>query len=57
MLCFHLGMTEQFVVDYRSDHEYWTSEMETFHILEEIRHEITKNDGAIQYSHKVTDIW
>ena len=46
-------MTEAFVWDYKTEKERWTSASETSEILEEIRHEFVKDDGAIQYSHKV----
>ena len=52
-LCFHLGMTEGFVWDYQTPKEKWTDSSETRQILQEIHHEFVKDNGAIQYSHKV----
>lgn len=52
-MCFHLGMTEGFIWDYGSPGEKWTEWSETGKILKEIQREFVKDDGAIQYSHKV----
>ncbi|XP_067119174.1 alpha-ketoglutarate-dependent taurine dioxygenase-like [Centruroides vittatus] len=54
VLCFHLGMTESFVWNYKTDICTMTSEEETVQILKEIYRECVKNDGALQYSHKWT---
>ncbi|XP_076030549.1 alpha-ketoglutarate-dependent taurine dioxygenase-like [Oratosquilla oratoria] len=51
VLCFHLGMTEAFVWDYGTDKQKFTSEAETFSILQEIHHEFVKDNKAIQYPH------
>lgn len=53
-LCFHLGMTEAFVWDYNTPDKRFTNWPETQKILQEIHHEFVKDNGAIQYSHKVT---
>ena len=39
--------------DYGTPQEQWTNRLETRQILQEIHHEFVKNDGEIQYSHKV----
>ena len=52
-LCFHLGMTEAFVWDYGTPLARRTDPPETKAILKELHLEFVKNNGAIQYSHKV----
>jgi hypothetical protein len=53
-LCFHLGMIEFFIYDYDvKELRRRTDWDETQRILEEIHHEFVKDNGAIQYSHKV----
>ena len=47
-------MTEAFVWDYKTNKQRVTDWRETSSILKEIHNEFVKNDGAIQYSHKVT---
>jgi len=52
VLCFHLGMTQGFILDYQKSTEKKLTESETSKILSGIHHEFTKNDGAVQYHHK-----
>ena len=52
VLCFHLGMTDGFIIDYKKSTEKKLSNDETAKILSDIHHEIVKNDGAILYQHK-----
>ena len=52
-MCFHLGMTESFIWDYDTPQARETDWPETSAILQEIHHEFVKDNGAIQYSHKV----
>ncbi|XP_069128262.1 (3R)-3-[(carboxymethyl)amino]fatty acid oxygenase/decarboxylase-like [Argopecten irradians] len=51
-LCFHLGMTEGFIVDKGTEKEQYTSDMETIGILKDIHKEIVKDDRRLIYSHK-----
>lgn len=46
-------MTDAFTWDYGTPGQRMTDPSETQQILNEIRHEFVKDDGAIQYSHKV----
>jgi len=46
-------MTEAFVWDYGTPVARRTDQRETIAILREIHHEFVKDNGAIQYSHKV----
>jgi len=52
-LCFHLGMTESFIWDYGTAQARETDWSETSALLQEIHQEFVKDNGAIQYSHKV----
>ncbi|KAG7169150.1 Alpha-ketoglutarate-dependent 2-4-dichlorophenoxyacetate dioxygenase-like [Homarus americanus] len=51
VLCFHLGMTEGFVWDYKTPQQRVTSEEETYALLQEIHHEFIKDNKARQYRH------
>lgn len=53
VLCFHLGMTEAFIWDYKTPHQRVTNAEETFSILQEIHKEIVKNKNTLQYRHEV----
>jgi len=55
VLCFHLGMTQGFILDYKSSKEKVLSHEETGMIIEDIHHEFVKDDGKIQYKHKYED--
>jgi len=50
-LCFHLGMTEGFILDYGSPNARELNISQSFHVLQQIREEILKNPGNI-YHHK-----
>jgi len=52
VLCFHLGMTDGFIIDYKKSTEKKLTNDETEKILSDIHHEIVKNDGASLYQHK-----
>ncbi|XP_045611748.2 alpha-ketoglutarate-dependent 2,4-dichlorophenoxyacetate dioxygenase isoform X1 [Procambarus clarkii] len=52
VLCFHLGMTEGFIWDYKTPEQRSTSEEETYAILQEIHHEFIKDNKARQYRHE-----
>ena len=47
-------MTEGFIWDYESENARQANDMEAYHILRDIHHEITKDGGKLQYSHKVS---
>jgi hypothetical protein len=47
-------MIEGFIYDYGTEKERSASRQEAIQILKEIHHEFVKNNGAIQYPHKVT---
>lgn len=51
-VCFHLGMTGQFIWDLNTPHETPTSKPETEQILQEMYEEITKDNNRLVYSHK-----
>ncbi|KAI8510173.1 hypothetical protein Bbelb_126010 [Branchiostoma belcheri] len=51
-LCFHLGMTESFLVGLPHAEKRRTDWKETSQLLREIHHEFVKNNNAVQYSHK-----
>lgn len=50
VLCFHLGMTDSFIVDYGTPDERETDDSETAKILAQIHQEFVKED--LQYWHK-----
>ncbi|XP_022246964.1 uncharacterized protein LOC106463679 isoform X2 [Limulus polyphemus] len=52
VMCFHLGMTKEFLWDYETPQQLRTTDAETIEILEEIHQEFVKDNKAIQYSHK-----
>ncbi|XP_025111404.1 uncharacterized protein LOC112574493 isoform X1 [Pomacea canaliculata] len=51
-LCFHLGMTGCFILDYDTKNAKRTNRRETHQILQEMFEEITKNNNRLVYSHK-----
>ena len=55
VLCFHLGMTERFILDYKKSSEKLLSRQETEEIMDGIHHEFVKDGGAVQYRHKYED--
>ena len=55
-LCFHLGFVHAYIWDYKSKHERWSSSEETESIAKEIYDELMRDNGALQYSHKVTSL-
>lgn len=52
-MCFHLGMTEGFVSGYGTSAEQELSQHETQQMLQEIYHQIMRENGKYVYSHKV----
>lgn len=52
-MCFHLGMTEAFIWDYKTPSAKITNGEETRAILKEIHEEFVKDNGAVQYAHQV----
>ena len=55
VLCVHLGMTEGYIWDYGSESQRIASPEEFHFIQDEIHKEFIRNNGAIQYSHKVIE--
>lgn len=51
-LCFHLGMTDHYVLDHGTPNAKVCNEQESELIRRGIHHEFVKNDGAIQYVHE-----
>uniref|UniRef100_A0A1B6K3V1 TauD/TfdA-like domain-containing protein n=2 Tax=Homalodisca liturata TaxID=320908 RepID=A0A1B6K3V1_9HEMI len=51
VLCFHLGLTCDFVYNYRSPGERLTTPQELERILSDINQEFVKDNGRIQYKH------
>ncbi|XP_022206006.2 putative dioxygenase Mb0100 [Nilaparvata lugens] len=52
VLCFHLGMTHNYVFDFGSPNEREATASEFKEISKEIHHEFVKDDGKIQYIHQ-----
>ncbi|XP_047487471.1 alpha-ketoglutarate-dependent sulfate ester dioxygenase-like isoform X2 [Penaeus chinensis] len=52
VLCFHLGMTDSFIWDYKTPQQRITKEEETYSLLQEIHHEFIKNNKVRQFSHQ-----
>ncbi|XP_066991332.2 alpha-ketoglutarate-dependent taurine dioxygenase [Anabrus simplex] len=52
VLCFHLGMTSDYIWDRGTPEERVATEKEFNAITEEIHNEFVKDNGKIQYSHK-----
>ena len=52
-MCFHLGMTSEFIWDCGTPHEGVVNEEDYDRITKEIHYEIVKNGGKFQYSDKV----
>lgn len=52
VLCFHLGMTEGFILDHDKACRRELTEAENTQVLEDLNHEFAKNGGSIQYKHK-----
>ena len=55
-MCFHLGMTSDYIWDYGTPQERVSTEEEFDKIAKNIHHEFVKDGGKIQYSHKVCSI-
>ncbi|GLH16469.1 Uncharacterized protein GBIM_20733 [Gryllus bimaculatus] len=55
VLCFHLGMTTDFIWDKGTPRERNASHEEFEEIIREIHYEFVKDGGKIQYSHKWED--
>ncbi|KAL1122852.1 hypothetical protein AAG570_003178, partial [Ranatra chinensis] len=51
VLCFHLGMTGDFIFDYGTPSQRFATEEEFERISSEIHHEFVKDDKKIQYKH------
>ncbi|KAJ6649171.1 putative dioxygenase [Pseudolycoriella hygida] len=51
VLCFHLGMTERFIWNYKKANEKWTSADETNNLLDEIHEVITIANKNLIYKH------
>ncbi|PNF26302.1 hypothetical protein B7P43_G02664, partial [Cryptotermes secundus] len=51
-MCFHLGMTSNYIWDYGTSHERAATEEEFDRITKDIHYEFVKDGGKIQYSHK-----
>ncbi|KAJ9580414.1 hypothetical protein L9F63_003938 [Diploptera punctata] len=51
-MCFHLGMTSDYLWDYGTPKERIATEEEFDRINKDIHYEFVKDDGKIQYSHK-----
>ncbi len=49
-LCFHLGMTDHYVLDYGTPNQRILNEIESEEVSASIHHEIVKNEGEIQVS-------
>ena len=52
-VCFHLGMTVNYIWYGGTPHERISAEMEFNRIMKENHYEFLKDGGKIQYSHKV----
>ena len=52
-MCFHLGMTSDYIWDYGTPHERVATEEEFDRITKDVHYEFVKDGGKIQYSHKV----
>jgi len=52
-MCFHLGMTSNYIWDYGTPRERVATEEEFDRIMEDIHYEFVKDGKKIQYSHKV----
>jgi len=52
-MCFHLGMTSNYIWDYGSPYERVATEEEFDRMTKDIHYEFVKDGGKIQYSHKV----
>ena len=52
-MCFHLGMTSNYIWDYGTPNERVATEEEFDRITMDIHYEFVKDEGKIQYSHKV----
>uniref|UniRef100_A0A1B6C9E7 TauD/TfdA-like domain-containing protein n=1 Tax=Clastoptera arizonana TaxID=38151 RepID=A0A1B6C9E7_9HEMI len=51
VLCFHLGMTSDFIYDYKSQCERFATKDEFRRIINDIHNEFVKDNGKIQYKH------
>jgi len=52
-VCFHLGMTGNYIWDCGTPHERVETEEEFVRIMKDIHYEIVKDGGKIQYSQEV----
>jgi len=52
VMCFHLGMTADFIYDYGSPGERRANAEEYKRIINDINYEFVKNNGQIQYKHE-----
>ena len=52
-VCFHLGMTGNYIWDCATPHERVETEEEFDRIMKDIHYEFVKDGGKIQYSHEV----
>jgi taurine dioxygenase len=51
VMCFHLGMISNFILDYKSHGQRVTDSQETNHLLQEIHSEIVKDNERLVYKH------
>ena len=52
-MCFHLGMTQEYIWDFGTDKQRTTTPRESHDIHEEIHNEIVKNDRELIMEHRV----
>jgi hypothetical protein len=52
-MCFHLGITSDYIWDYNTPHERVATEEESDRIKEDIHYELVKDGRKIEHSHKV----
>ena len=52
-VCFHLGMTGNYMWDCGTPHERVETEEGFDRVMKDIHYEFIKNGGKIQYSHKL----
>jgi len=53
IMCFHSGMTSDYIRDCGTPHERAANEEEFDGIMKDIHYEFVKDGGIIQYTHKV----
>lgn len=54
VLCVHLGMTSDFIWDYKKPEERLATPQEYKRILDDIHHEFVKDNKKIQYKHEAS---